>query len=117
MNVNNSMILIENRIGKKDDIYNKKLNSNTSRQNISNYSFSKKLEKSEIFKINYIKPKNKKITSQNELLNDQEMNSLKYKKAIKLDKRTYFQYYLYLIKKQHIILFTFIISNNYNILI
>ena len=138
ININNNMILIENRIGNKDDIYNKKLNNNTSRQNITNYSVSKKLEKSEISQINSIKPKNKKkkkekkvkfspispkiltdskkISSPNELLNDQEMNSLEYEKAIELDKRTYFQYYLSLIKKKHLILFTFMPTNDYNVI-
>ena len=92
------MILITNKIEKKDDIYNKMLNNNTSRQNITNYNFAKKLENSEISQINSIKPINKKkkkeknvkfspispkiltdykkINSENELLNDQEMNSL-----------------------------------------
>ena len=44
------------------------------------------------------------------------MNSLEYEKAIELDKRTYFQYYLSLIKKKHLILFTFIPTNDYNVI-
>ena len=50
------------------------------------------------------------------ILNDQELNSLEYQKAIDLDKRTYFQYYLSLIKKKQLILFTFIPSNDYNLI-
>ena len=49
-------------------------------------------------------------------LNDKEMNSLDYEKAIKLDKRTYFQYYFSLLKKNHLILFTFIPTNDYNLM-
>ena len=44
------------------------------------------------------------------------MNSLDYEKALELDKRTYFQYYLSLIKKKHLILFTFIPTNDYNVM-
>ena len=48
-------------------------------------------------------------------LNDDELNDLDYKKAIELDKRTYFQYYFSLLKKKHLILFAFIPTNDYNI--
>ena len=44
------------------------------------------------------------------------MNSLDYQKAIELDKRTYWQYYLSLIKKKQLILFTFFLKNDYNLL-
>ena len=42
---------------------------------------------------------NKKTLLHHLSLNDQELNSLEYKKAIKIDKRTYIQYYWSLIKK------------------
>ena len=48
-------------------------------------------------------------------LNDEEMNSLIYQQAIELDKRTYFQYYISLVKKKQLILFTFLPANDYNI--
>ena len=48
-------------------------------------------------------------------LNDQELNTLKYILAIKYDKRTYLQYYWSLLKKKHLILFTFLPSNDYNL--
>ena len=48
-------------------------------------------------------------------LNDQEINDLKYKIALKIDKRTYFEYYWSLLKKKHLILFTFLPTNDYNI--
>ena len=49
-------------------------------------------------------------------LNDQELNNLKYELAVVLDKRTYFQYYWSLLKQKQLILFTFFLSNDYNLL-
>ena len=45
------------------------------------------------------------------------MNSLDYNNAIKLDKRTYFQYYFSLLKKKQLILFSFYPNNDYNLII
>ena len=50
-----------------------------------------------------------------ENLNDQELNSLNYKIAVYVDKRTYFQYYWSLLKKKHLILFTILPANDYNL--
>ena len=50
-------------------------------------------------------------------LNDQELNTLDYELALKLDKRTYFQYYFSLLKKKHLILFTFLPTRDYNLFI
>jgi len=47
-------------------------------------------------------------------LNDYEMNNLSYKEALKLDKRTYFQYYLSLLRTNHILIFTFYTNTDYN---
>ena len=62
------------------------------------------------------KIKIKEIEQEIRNLNDEEMNSLGYEEAIKLDKRTYFQYYKSLIKKKQLIIFTFFSSNDYNLL-
>ena len=48
-------------------------------------------------------------------LNDEELNSLEYTIALSIDKRTYFQYYWSLLKKKHLILFTFYPNNDYNL--
>ena len=48
-------------------------------------------------------------------LNDQEINDLKYAIALKVDKRTYLEYYWSLLKKKHLILFTFWPANDYNV--
>ena len=47
---------------------------------------------------------------------DLELNTLLYEEALLIDKRTYWQYYLSLIKTKHIILFIFIPYNDYNLI-
>ena len=48
-------------------------------------------------------------------LNDEELNTLEYTIALKIDKRTYLQYYWSLLKKNHLIFFTFYPNNDYNL--
>ena len=57
--------------------------------------------------------KKKKII---ETYNDQELNSMIYKDALKYDKRTYIQYYFSLLKRKQLILFTFWPNNDYNLI-
>ena len=47
-------------------------------------------------------------------LKDFEINSLEYEEALKLDKRNYFQYYIYLLKNNHPLIFSFCTYNDYN---
>ena len=47
--------------------------------------------------------------------NDDELNSLEYKLALKIDFRTYLQFYYSLLKQTHLILFTFVVKNDYNL--
>ena len=42
------------------------------------------------------------------------MNSLDYEEACKFDKRTFFQYYISLLKNKHLFLFSFYTYNDYN---
>jgi len=49
-------------------------------------------------------------------MNDYELNILQYEKALIYDKRTYFQYYWSLLKRKHLILFTFLPANDYNLI-
>ena len=49
-------------------------------------------------------------------LNDQELNTLEYKLAIKIDKRTYLLYYWSLLKRKNLILFTFYPNDDYNLI-
>ena len=56
----------------------------------------------------------KKLNNQKNLT-EFEMNSLDYEMALKKDKRTYFQYYWSLLKQKHLILFTFLPVNDFNL--
>jgi hypothetical protein len=84
----------------------KKLNNNTHINNNSSY-----------------KSINQKYTYNKEIIlkvkeimayNDEEINNLSYKLALKFDKRTYCSYYLSLLKTKHILIFSFINKNDYN---
>ena len=46
--------------------------------------------------------------------NDNEMNSLNYNEAKALDNRTFFQYYLSLLRTNHILIFSFFYLKDYN---
>ena len=63
-----------------------------------------------------IQKKNSNLNKEYNYLNDQELNTLPYELAIKLDKRSYFEYYFSLLKKKHLILFTFSPSKDYNLI-
>ena len=47
--------------------------------------------------------------------NDEELNTLSYESALLLDKRTYCQYYCSLLRKRHLLLFTFVKVKDYNL--
>ena len=88
-------------------------------------SFTKKADKKEFNILKNVKSISTKIISkrpqiqykdaQNKKFNDEELNNLKYEDAIIIDKRTFFQYYFSLLKKKHLILFTFFPSEDYNL--
>ena len=73
-----------------------------------------------ILQTNIIPVKEKKlVTVENEFkdLNDYELNSLSYKNALKIDKRTFCQYYISLLKVKHPIIFSFCPINDFNSII
>jgi hypothetical protein len=55
-------------------------------------------------------------TKINLVLNDYELNSLLYIEAIKLDNRTFIEIYWSFLTREHPILFTFYICNDYNLI-
>ena len=67
---------------------------------------------------NNIKEKNDSIINKYEkalTLKDNELNTLSYEEALKQDKRTFIEYYISLLKKNHLILFSFYYKNkDYN---
>ena len=91
---------------------------------------SKKTNKSNsIIKLNKNKKSNLNILETNksnkknskekikDIYDDYELNSFSYVKALKYDKRTYCQYYIFLIKTKHPILFSFCPFKDYNSII
>ena len=93
-----------------------KLNINNNFNNINNITENKKDMGSKIFISNEstlnqtIIKKTKKIMA----YNDNEINNLRYKLALKFDKRTYCQYYISLLKTNHSFIFSFFNNTDYN---
>ena len=101
------------RIKKKVKRKNKE--NNQSQSNI-NKSYSKiHLKTIEPLKIKGSNKKNKREIIQ--IFNDYELNSFSYNQALKYDKRTYFQYYISLIKTKHPLIFSFCPIDDYNSII
>ena len=115
------MLHLQKRIKKKNFIKTTSNSFNLSKNNENNSenkkiefsNFLMKNEKMDILNkfltnkdINY----NKSIMN----LNDYELNTLQYKDAIEKDKRVYSQYYISLLKTNHLIFFTFVQKNDYN---
>jgi hypothetical protein len=46
--------------------------------------------------------------------NDQELNNLEYELVLKYDNRTFYEYYISLIKTKHLLIFSFCYNNDYN---
>ena len=77
----------------------KKLDLKGNQNSLNSKDYEEKKETTNTISINYI---------------DYEINTFTYQEAIENDKRTFFQYYISLIKLNHILLFTFIPNNDYN---
>jgi hypothetical protein len=120
-------------IKEKEDleIFEKKTKKRNSHKRSTNFGSPKKQKESKkkfdfkIFNLRKSKTKNRTIENYNteirkekeiKKLTDHEINTLEYEKAVELDKRTYFQYYISLLKKKHLILFTFLPANDYNLM-
>ena len=63
----------------------------------------------------YFKNNFKKNGAPNKHLSDYELNTLSYKEALKGDKRNLFEIYLSKIKRENIIIFTFLVCDDYNL--
>jgi len=100
---NNNNNLINYRKPKKKNIINK----NKKEINSTNISFQKK---NDIIKA----MKNKAIIVK---YNDYELNTMEYRKALLCDKRSFCQYYLALLKRKNLILFSFCPVKDYNSII
>ena len=106
-------------INKRKNKQTKDLNSNsTSKIQLNSTSI---LENKNVFeKNNFMKFKNKELLNKKEeireflIKTDNEMNSLSYRDALILDKRSFCQYYFSLIRIHQIIIFTIHTKKDYN---
>ena len=103
---NDKNIKNKNRLTK-----NIKLNTKNNKNNANNII---KSQNAKSINKNIKNGKVKKENNKNKSLNDFEMNSLTYQDALRIDKRTYCQYYLSLLKTNHILIFTFFQFKDYN---
>ena len=110
ININNSLKSNENLIhfSKNNNKKNLPNNINTKKINLKTSQNSKNINN--IDKIIKLIPKNERI----KYFIDDELNSLDYKYALKIDFRSYFQFYYSLLKQTQLIIFTFFI-NDYNL--
>ena len=83
--------------------------------NIYNLSCNSKNNENKLSSQNNNKDKNFFLFRGNNF-SDFELNELDYLEAVKYDKRTFFQFYWYLIRREHLIFFTFLSFNDYNII-
>jgi len=103
---------IDIELNNKNAIYgNKKGNKN--KKHIIKLNYINKINIFTKFKTSIIP--NKKKIKKIKVLNDIEMNSLNYQEALLFDKRTYLEYYCSLLKTKHLLLFTFFLYNDYNL--
>ena len=116
----------KNKISTKilSDEYNSKSNTNT-KLNLKELKYSdkrgsprKKSPKITILKIknsvNFINIGYNEFRLKFLNYNDYELNNLLYQEALKIDKRTYWQYYWSLLKQKHLIIFSFYTGGDYN---
>jgi len=110
--ITKSIKLNKNKKGKKIKASfppkKKKLRTNKMKLINQNSSNRKKIITETIS--NNIQNKFKKILE----YNDYELNSLSYNDAINYDKRTFFKYYISLIKTNHLVIFSFFPNKDYN---
>ena len=122
--INNININMNNKNNTKNEKTNKNENNKNkkclpfnqfSKSNVNTYNRKKNFKSNTVL----IKTQKSKLIDSEfrnyHDLNIQEMNVLKYKEAIFIDKRTYCQYYLSLIRKKQLIIFTFVPIDDYNL--
>ena len=126
LKVSNDELILKNKNNNindlSSDLYTKNNHNNSiskifhlRNSNLQIYRSSKQYNKKVKFnKSNfsqYLDKDNKKL----KYLTTRELNELDYKTAIEIDKRTYSQYYTSLIKRNELILFTFLSNDDYNL--
>ena len=100
----------KNKINKNKKYKNKRRNK---------YSYSSKISRNQSIKgkdsISKINSKENKAYNGTKEFDTFELNELKYEEAIIYDKRSFLQMYFDTLKREHIILFTFFVCNDFNL--
>ena len=92
---------------------NSKINLTKRKTLASNLEIYKKIKEKNNFLDEYIMKLSKDDIDK--LFYEEELNLMEYKYAIKLDKRDLITYYFSLIKQKQLLIFTFLVNNDYNI--
>ena len=118
----NSKNILNNQINElpKKDITKlrnnkKEVSKNTTFDNIISKNLNKKKNFSSKRNKHKHKYKKNKNIPKKSIINDYEINIMKYNDAIIFDKRSYCDYYFSLLKRGQLVLFTFFYKNDYNI--
>ena len=96
-NINNNTIDRKKKSLRKKSNFDKESSKNILKRKTQNFQ-----------NLNSLIPDNANIYT------DSELNSMDYEEAIKYDQRNFVQYYLSLIKNQHLLIFTFFQCKDYN---
>jgi len=104
---------IKNNPNKKRKIKKIKLVIENEEKNAKSLKTSKTNLMQKSFKSQIIDNNKKKILNKRNY-NDYELNNLSYNEALKIDKRSYFQYYISLLRIKHILIFSFYTYTDYN---
>ena len=115
-NFNTSIKIKKTKIksNKKTKNKNKKYHNDTTNKS------SSKLKKNKNLNLNNIRKENMKTSNGSDVYKkfiDYELNTFPYQTALINDKRTFFQYYISLIRKNHPLLFSFCPNKDYNVYI
>ena len=105
----NQVSIIKIKYKAKDKISMKKINTDSSKRefDLSSKKYSIDILKASSF--NNSKEKNKSLDTF-------ELNDLEYNEAIIYDKRSFFKTYLDFLSREHLIIFSFLVCNDYNLI-
>ena len=116
-NKNNNIIINNNNNNKQTNINKKNVRKKRKSFNLNTLKTNEENNNNMSSSFVTIKRNKNKNNFKNEGIvdkNDYEINSLNYKEALKSDKRTFIEYYISLLKRKQLLIFTFYINNDYN---
>ena len=108
---------VSEKSNKHVEIFKTNISKSNSRTDLKNSSELKSSKKYILTEKNRNEKLQNKVKNnlEYEILNVYELNTLSYESALQYDKRTFFQYYISLIRTNNIVIFAFCPLNDYNI--